>query len=37
VLAYPTSGQQGPGAATILIVQPDGTATKIANDYAPTW
>ena len=37
VLAYPTSGQQGPGPATILIVHADGTVTKIANDYAPTW
>jgi hypothetical protein len=36
VLAYPT-GQQGPGPATIVVVNGDGSSTALDSPYAPTW
>jgi len=36
VLAYPT-GQQGPGPATIVVVNGDGTSTTLDSPSAPTW
>ena len=36
VISYPTTAQ-GPGPATILIVQPGGGVIKLPGVYAPTW